>query len=128
MQISDRQRGDNRFDETDHGQVRDHHGGDGLRKSIRRIKGGSVGGLEEVALDAHLEAGQEGCHVDAHIGADTGGQPAPAGARRGSRCHQPVHIITNEWQGEGHVEAIGADGQEAAVAEEERLHHQRHCH
>ena len=101
----------------------DHHGRKGNPQGIRAVQGltGSIG--EQQGLDAKFHGGTEGSCVDANISADAGGDRI----RRDDLLQAVIDEISRKGQDESHVEAVGAESQDAAVTEEQGLDEQGHA-
>jgi len=80
----------------------------------------------EQGLQTELHAGAARSDDDADVTGNAGGDHAAAGMRGRAPAEQPVDAVSNERQHERHVEAIGANGGDAAVSEQQRLDYQRH--
>ena len=80
---------------------------------------------EEDGLDAEFDAHRKGSDGDADVGADAGRHRAPRRQDGRARGKQTVRPVADEGQDDAHIQAVGEDRQNPAVAEEERLENQR---
>src|SRR5439155_1529300 len=78
-------------------------------------------GIEEPWLQAKLDAHRQSRNGHPKIGANAGRPDSAGRKQRGVARNQVVCAVADDWQDHGHVEAVGEDGQNAAVAEEQRL-------
>ena len=108
----------------------DHHSGNRNGKTVGAIQRISRGVTEQRRLNAELNRSAECRRVDSEIGArsEPGGlmtiilpRELPV-QQAGDAFHDG---ISHERHHKGHVEAVGPEGQNAAVAEQKSLQQQR---
>ena len=106
------------------GEVPDEHGRNRNRKGVRAVQGRAGGIGEKNGLDAELQRGAQSGAVDADVCADACGDELALQVG-GAAADERVDAVAHERHDDGHVEAVGAQGQNAAVAEEHGLDDER---
>ena len=82
--------------------------------------------MKERWLDAELATGAESRHRQAGPAADGRAPHPPAGLDGGLARDGLIDEVADIGQHDGHIEAVGAESQDAAIAKEERLDDQGH--
>ena len=120
LEVGDAEGGDERLDDGRPEGVRRQHRRDRRRQAVRAVEGVPVL-AEQEGLDAELDPDGERGDRDPGIGADAGRPDPPVGQDRRAAGEEAVRGVADERQDDRHVEAVGEDGEDAAVAEEEGL-------
>ena len=100
----------------------DHHGGNGDAQAIWRVQWRSIGIMEKHRLNTEFYRCQQGGSIDRQIAGDGGRDHA---ATRGKSCasgDKSVAGVCHQRSHDGHVETVGAERADPAVAEKERLY------
>ena len=116
------------FNQAGHRQMRDHHGGNGDRQVIGAVKSVAHAVREQQGLDPEFHGRAESGRVDSDIRSD--GRCRAAGPGSGlftaaeSACDQLVNKVSKIRQDKGHIKAVGAESENTAVTEDQRLQEQ----